>query len=256
MMVTEGSIFKSAKYNLNEMVKAATAVSGTPSRRNSPQNAIAQKTALAAEMMASMRETLLAGRSPEYMAQFEASLALMGPSVDVQLAEAALYATKRAEEAERNASGTAEPGSAASRLPKHRHYIYIVRFAPNAPDAVEAAASLQAQLGTLSLRAQGEICDGCGVAKVSSAVAKPKTCQRCLATWYCTKSCQAKHWKEGGYKQACRVPGDFSAFDLVHVTSTETCLECVGRCLEVSCVICFSGRSLLLACVHKDISII
>jgi hypothetical protein len=215
MMVTERSNYKSAKFNLDEMVKAATATSGTPSRNNAPKNAIAQRTALAANMMAGMREALLADRSPEYVAQFEASLASMGPSVDVQLAQTSLYATKRAEEAERNASGNADPGSAALRLPKHRQY--IVRCVPDAPDAAEVAATLQAQLGKLSLRAPGEICDGCGVAKVSSAVAKLKTCQRCLATWYCTKSCQAKHWKEGGHKQACRVPGDFSAFDLVRL---------------------------------------
>ena len=45
------------------------------------------------------------------------------------------------------------------------------------------------------------MCAGCEGAP--SAGAKLKACGRCLSVRYCSAECQAKHWLEGGHKDAC-----------------------------------------------------
>ena len=44
-------------------------------------------------------------------------------------------------------------------------------------------------------------CAGCGGAP--SAGARLQACGRCLSVRYCFTECQAKHWREGGHKEAC-----------------------------------------------------
>ena len=39
------------------------------------------------------------------------------------------------------------------------------------------------------------VCAGCW--------AKLQACGRCMSVRYCSAECQAKHWREGGHKEAC-----------------------------------------------------
>ena len=56
--------------------------------------------------------------------------------------------------------------------------------------------------GSLSSRAGSEhVCAGCG--GTPSAGAKLQACGRCMSVHYCSAECQAKHWREGGHKEAC-----------------------------------------------------
>ena len=32
------------------------------------------------------------------------------------------------------------------------------------------------------------------------------SCSRCKAAWYCSRACQAAHWKTGGHKENCVTP--------------------------------------------------
>ena len=40
-------------------------------------------------------------------------------------------------------------------------------------------------------------------AQCNSVSAHLRRCERCLAVQYCSKSCQARHWIEGGHRQQC-----------------------------------------------------
>ena len=45
-------------------------------------------------------------------------------------------------------------------------------------------------------------CANCGVSETGSVALKP--CSRCKAVVYCGKDCQARHWKAGGHRDACK----------------------------------------------------
>ena len=46
-----------------------------------------------------------------------------------------------------------------------------------------------------------ESCAFCGISKDEN---KLSSCTRCKSTYYCSKECQANHWKEGGHKNECK----------------------------------------------------
>ena len=61
---------------------------------------------------------------------------------------------------------------------------------------------LSAEGGGSSSRSESvHVCAGCGAAP--SAGTKLQACGRCLSVRYCSSECQAKHWREGGHKEAC-----------------------------------------------------
>lgn len=57
----------------------------------------------------------------------------------------------------------------------------------------------------------GSCCEHCGAADVEDL----KRCGRCFVAKYCSRACQAAHWKTGGHRTSC--PGNCivnDAYDL------------------------------------------
>ena len=55
-------------------------------------------------------------------------------------------------------------------------------------------------------------CAWCGATEGSiPGILRHKPCARCQITYYCSKDCQKRHWKEGGHKQNCVAPADRKA---------------------------------------------
>ena len=49
------------------------------------------------------------------------------------------------------------------------------------------------------------MCRNCGKLEVALGNGSKLTaCTRCKVAWYCSKSCQKQHWKEGGHKADCQ----------------------------------------------------
>ena len=52
-------------------------------------------------------------------------------------------------------------------------------------------------------------CAWCGAKEGSiPGILKHHQCARCKLTFYCSKNCQRRHWREGGHKQNCVAPAD------------------------------------------------
>ena len=52
-------------------------------------------------------------------------------------------------------------------------------------------------------------CAWCGAKEGSiPGILKHHQCGRCKLTFYCSKNCQRRHWREGGHKQSCVAPAD------------------------------------------------
>ena len=52
-------------------------------------------------------------------------------------------------------------------------------------------------------------CAWCGAKEGSiPGILKHHQCGRCKLTFYCSKNCQRRHWREGGHKQNCVAPAD------------------------------------------------
>jgi hypothetical protein len=145
----DDGIYTGAKFNLAEMVRTAT--NATP---NAPKGEIAQKVDFATKMLEDMQEAMLAGKSPEYVAKFKAASSLGEGGITAHVAQAGLQATKRAEEAQRNAranSTTADPTASRSQS-----QTFGVRCALGLRETAGQAA-LSARVGMLSHRAPGEV---------------------------------------------------------------------------------------------------
>ena len=55
-------------------------------------------------------------------------------------------------------------------------------------------------------------CAWCGAKEGSiPGILKHHQCGRCKLTFYCSESCQKRHWKEGGHKHNCVAPADRKA---------------------------------------------
>ena len=55
-------------------------------------------------------------------------------------------------------------------------------------------------------------CAWCGAKEGSiPGILKHHQCGRCKLTFYCSKNCQKRHWKEGGHKHNCVAPADRKA---------------------------------------------
>ena len=55
-------------------------------------------------------------------------------------------------------------------------------------------------------------CAWCGAKEGSiPGILKHHQCGRCKLTFYCSKDCQKRHWKEGGHKHNCVAPADRKA---------------------------------------------
>ena len=59
-------------------------------------------------------------------------------------------------------------------------------------------AHLHKDMGNQTTAATGLVCAYCGTCGETGAMAR---CSRCKAVFYCSKSCQKKHWK--AHKQFC-----------------------------------------------------
>ena len=88
-------------------------------------------------------------------------------------------------------------------LPRHAYRVYQHAFAQNQSNLHVAAAAAPGE--TLMLRMAGSLhtaprvaCTGCG--RLSIQLRK---CSARQVAAYCSRECQAKHWKEGGHRREC-----------------------------------------------------
>jgi len=68
-------------------------------------------------------------------------------------------------------------------------------------------------------------CAWCGAKEGSiPGILKHHQCARCKLTFYCSRNCQRRHWREGGHKQSCVAPADrraSAALDAARIITKE-----------------------------------
>jgi len=67
-----------------------------------------------------------------------------------------------------------------------------------------ALAAREPGLGWLNPDRLFRRCGFCKHDEGSSQSQSLMQCKRCRVTYYCSKECQRKHWREGGHKEACQ----------------------------------------------------
>ena len=88
-------------------------------------------------------------------------------------------------------------------LPSVVHKTYRRDYAANRAALHGASDAAPSKATRLSMKSQlipfeTVDCSGCGRPSV-----KLRTCSGCRCAAYCSRECQARHWKEGGHKREC-----------------------------------------------------
>ena len=63
-----------------------------------------------------------------------------------------------------------------------------------------------ADIGAVAQSHRRRDCASCGAIEGSVPGKRHAACNRCKTVFYCSRSCQSAHWKEGGHKRACETP--------------------------------------------------
>ena len=99
-------------------------------------------------------------------------------------------------------------------------------------------------------------CAHCGAPK-GTVPGRPlhNSCSRCKTTWYCSRACQAAHWKTGGHRENCVTP-EQRRLQQASTASGTTPLSSSsdGAAAEEECAICLdsyaAGPIQTLECSH------